>query len=676
MKSMTRSALATLSLSLVALCTPAYAEVELPSVFTEHLVLQRERPIPVWGRADVGEVVTVEFAGESATTIADADGRWSVRLPAQLASAEPRELVVSGQNRVVVGDVLVGEVWVCSGQSNMEWVVSNSNDAANEIAAGDYPRIRLFKAAHTLSYAPEFTVSGSWSTCHPDRVGDFSAVAYFFGRDLLRTLDVPIGLISTNWGGTRAEPWTAPAALATHSLYADALKAQRAVLAAFHTSTPAEREARYQEELAAASSARASYWKTVTTKDPGTHEGWYLPETEPAGWNTMKLPGLWEQADPELATYDGLVWFRHVVDVPEEWSGEPLQLELGRIDDSDQTYFNGTPVGATIAQHTARREYTVPAELVKAGRAVIAVLVYDTGGAGGFNGPLKAMQLRPGDEDLGEPISLSGSWNWRAGGPPQSASAPRPVDPAQEIAIDAQTPGAMYNAMIHPFVPYAMRGAIWYQGESNAGEPTEYRELLPLMINSWREAFGQGDFPFGIVQLASFKAVAPDSPVEGDWADLRDAQLHASQVLQNTGLVVASDIGDAVDIHPRNKQEVGRRLALWARATVYGERELEYSGPSLRELEHRSGELVLHFDHADGLKTRDGHSPAGFAIAGDDGAFVWAEARIEGATVVLSAAEVSRPTAARYGWCNNLEHLNLVNAADLPASPFRSDALR
>jgi len=661
------------ALALALLSAPAYADVELPSVFSDHMVLQRDQPTPVWGRASAGERVTVEFAGEKASAQAAEDGSWSVSLHSREASAEGRDLIVQGENRIVVKDVLVGEVWVCSGQSNMEWVVSNSNDAASEIAAGTFPRMRLFKAAHTLSHEPQFTVPGSWSVCNPSTVGAFSAVGYFFGRDLLRTLDVPIGLISTNWGGTRAEPWTAPNALAQHRLYSEAIKNQRAELAAFHSMTPEEREAQYRAAEAKAAEGQDAYWAAVTAKEPGMSEGWYGPEYKDTGWRDMNLPGLWEDAGLGLEKVDGLVWFRRRVEIPESWAGQSLRLQLGAIDDSDRTFFNGVPVGTTIGQHSARRDYIVAGDSVKAGSALISVLVYDTGGAGGCNGPAEAMSIGPLDEQVAGSESLAGIWKWKRGGPPERAQAPAPVRRPGEQRLDSRTPGAMYNAMIHPFVPYGIRGAIWYQGESNAGQPDEYRELLPLMIGSWRDAFGQGDFPFGVVQLASFKAAAPDKPVEGDWANLRDAQVHTARTAPNTGIVVASDVGEASDIHPRNKQEVGRRLALWARATTYGERDLEYSGPAYTKLEQRGSELVLSFDHADGLKTRDGKAPAGFAIADASGEFVWAEARIEGTTVVLTGAGITKPTAARFGWCNNLEHLNLVNSADLPASPFRTD---
>lgn len=663
-----------LALTLAALSGSAFADVELPSVFSDHMVLQRDQPTPIWGRADVGERITVEFGGEKASAQAGADGSWSVTLHSREASAESRDLVVRGTNEIVIKDVLVGEVWVCSGQSNMEWVVANSNDAANEIAAGKYPRIRHFKAAHSLSHEPQFTVPGSWSVCAPSTVGDFSAVAYFFGRDLLENLDVPIGLIGTNWGGTRAEPWTDPNALAEHRLYKEAIQTQRTQLAAFHSMSAAERELQYQAALARAAAGFDAYWAAVTAKEPGMSEGWYGPEYKHTSWRNMPLPGLWEQAKLGLDTVDGLVWFRHEIEIPEAWAGKPLRLQLGMIDDSDRTFFNGVAVGSVIGQHTTQRDYVISGQSVEAGKALISVLVYDTGGSGGFNGPASAMQIGPVDTSLGAPQSLATLWNWKRGAAPQRATAPKPVRRPGEQRLDSRTPGAMYNAMIHPFVPYGMRGAIWYQGESNAGQAEEYRELLPLMIRSWRDAFGQGEFPFGVVQLASFKAPALDRPVEGDWANLRDAQTHTARTLANTGIIVASDVGEARDIHPRNKQEVGRRLALWARATAYGEESLEYSGPVYTKVETRGNELVLSFDHADGLKTSDGKLPAGFAISGATGDFVWAEARIEGATVILSGEGIRKPTAARFGWCNNLEHLNLVNSAGLPASPFRTDS--
>ncbi|MDE0904212.1 MAG: 9-O-acetylesterase [Planctomycetota bacterium] len=674
MKGNPQYAITLLPLILALSSATALADVELPSVFSDHMVLQRDRPTKVWGRADAGEQVTVQFADETQHAKAGADGRWSVALSARPANAQGHDLVVSATNQIVLHDVLVGEVWLCTGQSNMEWSVASSNDAEKEIAAAKFPRIRLFKASHTLSHDPQFTVPGSWAVCDPSSVGNFSAVGYFFARDLLHKLDVPIGLISTNWGGTRAEPWTSPDALASHSLYREDMESQREALDLLRNADTKELEAIHRAELERVAVQGASYWKKVTAKDPGTNGGWSAPDFDDAAWSRMQLPALWEGADKKLADLDGLVWFRRRVEIPANWAGKDLQLELGMIDDSDVTYFNGALVGSLLGQHQSVRSYAVPAALVKAGSCVISVLVYDTGGAGGFNGPKERMRIGLKGDKASNMTSLAGSWSWRVGGPPQAASLPKPAKNPGQADINSRTPGAMYNAMIHPFVPYGLRGAIWYQGESNAGQAAEYRELLPLMISSWREAFGQGDFPFGVVQLASFMAVAPEQPVQGGWAFLRDAQSHTARSMPNVGLVVASDIGAAKDIHPRNKQAVGHRMALWALATIYGHTKVEYSGPIYSRFEQRGHELVVHYHHGKGLKTTDGEGPAGFAIADESGKFVWASARINGDTVVLSAREIKVPSVVRYGWCNNLEHLNLVNAADLPASPFRSDA--
>lgn len=484
-------------------CAWVAAEVTCAPLFADGMVLQRDARVPVWGKATPGEKVTVAFAGQSRTTTADKDGKWRVDLDPLPASNTPQELTV---NELTIRDVLVGEVWVCSGQSNMQWPLKQSNDADAEIAAADFPRIRLATVKRKVSAEPSDTCEVDWQSCSPESAPGFSAVGYFFGRHLHRALKVPVGLIHASWGGTPAEAWTS-----REALLADAML--RPIV---------ERGDRYPTEFA----ERLARWQRE-------HDAW------------------------EATT----------------------------------------------------RASTEPSTLPAAPR--------------------------------------------------------RPVDPLN----NPNMPGGLYNAMIHPLAPYAIRGVIWYQGESNAGRAFQYRTLLPTLIRDWRSLWQQGDFAFLIVQLANFGRNGSD-PGRSAWAELREAQALTARDVPRVGYVVTIDIGNPTDIHPRNKQDVGKRLGLLAERLVYG-REVDASGPTFKSMRVVDGKVRVGFDHADGLNAR-GEKPRGFVVAGADRVFKSAEAVIDGNEVVVSSAEVPEPVAVRYGWANSPE-CNLYNAANLPMAPFRSD---
>lgn len=581
------------------------APLSLAPLFRDHMVLQRDREVPVWGWGAPGARVEVRFAGSTVTTKVGADGCWSVKI-GPFAAGGPHELEV---NDLVVRDVLVGDVWVCSGQSNMEWPVAASANADAEIAAADHPTIRLFTVPKSISATPRAMTNGAWTPCTPDTVRDFSAVAYFFGREFG---DVPIGLIDASWGGTPCESWTSADALRELPDFAPAVERMERIL---------------REPVAPA-------------VDAGTAD----PDADVSAWKVLELPGHWERALPD---FDGAVWFRRDVELPAEWAGRDAVLTLGAIDDMDVTWINGQRVGGLegAGHWNTPRRYDVPGAVLRAGRNVIVVRVVDTGGPGGFSGKPEEMAL---SRD-GASIGLAGDWRYL------------PFHMTPPVAVSNQnSPTALYNGMIAPLAPYGIRGAIWYQGESNASRAAQYRALFPAMIRDWRARWGQGDFAFLFVQLANFMAAKPE-PSESAWAELREAQASALS-LPNTGMAVAIDIGDAGDIHPRNKQEVGRRLAAAAR----GE-----SGPLYKRLEIEGDAIRLWFDH--GPPVADGEL-RGFAIAGEDGRFVWAAATIDGETVVVRG--VPSPRAVRYAWADNPEGCNLVNVAGLPASPFRTDSPR
>jgi sialate O-acetylesterase len=651
-----------LLLLVLAGSSAARAAVRVPSLVGDHMVLQQGRRARVWGTAEPGERVTVRLAGLTARATADARGRWQVFL-GPLKAGGPHTLTVSASNTLRFVDVLVGEVWVCSGQSNMEWPLSQTTHGPEDAARADRPEIRLFTVEKRTSAEPLEDVRGRWVVATPEQAAQFSAVGYYFGRELHGRLRVPVGLIHTSWGGTPAEAWTSRAALASHP-------ALRPILERY------EKELANLPELRREHARKLAEWeRRYVTPDPG-NKGEALGFAEPArdaeGWRRMRLPQLWESAGLKL---DGVIWFRRGVEVPPAWAGRDLSLSLGPVDDFDTTYFNGARVGATGGEgaeaYRFPRRYRIPGPLVRPGRNVVAVRVYDRVGGGGFGGSAGSMSLAPeGEPEGGAAVGLDGEWDYKA----EAAVEPKQLDfsdyPGPAPGPDNQnSPTVLYNAMLAPLTPYAVRGAVWYQGESNAGRAYQYRTLFPAMIRDWRRAWGGGDFPFYFVQLANYMKRHPE-PAESEWAELREAQALTLRE-PRTGMAVAIDIGEADDIHPRNKRDVGLRLARWALAETY-RRRVEPSGPLYASHAVEGGRVRLRFRHAAGLKTSDGRAPAGFAVAGADRRFVWAEARVEGETVVVWSKGVPSPAAVRYAWADN-PAANLANGDGLPASPFRTD---
>ena len=647
-------------------------KVSLPAVFTDHAVFQRGQEVPVWGTAAPHAGVTVSFAGQRKYATADEQGRWMVRLD-PLPAGGPHELTIASRLAYVTRrDILVGEVWICSGQSNMEWPLARTAIAVTEVPAATYPDLRLFTVPKRMADVPQTDVVGQWSRCSPETAKGFSAVGYFFGRQLHKTLNVPVGLINASWGGSRAEPWTPRKFLqklpAFQPMLAD-LDRRRADF----EKRRGELMEQYEQAKRNYAAAYQEFLKELARQDAGSRGGWERFNLDISEWRAMLLPQLWEQT--EVGNFDGVVWFRKEVDVPASWAGRDVMLSLGPIDDDDVTYVNGEKVGAIGYGHPNHyrtpRRYRVPGRLVKAGRNVIACRVLDGGGGGGIYGRPEQMELSPADG--GEAVPLAGSWRYRIGCGRPSRAVPRVPRPPRPPT----GPGGMYNGMIAPLVPYGIAGAIWYQGESNAAQPITYRELFPAMIRSWRDAWGR-DIAFCFVQLANFMK-APEQPEEGGWAWLREAQAKALS-LPKTGMAVTTDIGEANDIHPRNKQDVGKRLALAALRAQYG-RDLVHSGPVQESMKVEGSRIRLTFRHVGaGLVARDGVLRQ-FAIAAADGKFVWADARIErspgpsGAadTVVVWSDEVKSPAAVRYAWANNPHGCSLYNREGLPAAPFRTD---
>jgi sialate O-acetylesterase len=624
----------------------------LHPLFCDHMVLQREAKAPVWGWASPGTKVTVTFAGQSKSAVAKADGKWMVHLNPMKASKESRSLTVTSANggaTATVRDVLVGDVWLCSGQSNMEMGIG-ACDVPDEIAKANFPEIRLLTIPKRIETKPVELAACAWTSCTPqsstqDGWGGFSAVAYFFGRKLHQELGIPIGLIHSSWGGTIAEAWTS----------AEALRP----LADFN--------ARLDQVATASQGKRpdfnAEFDQWALQNDPGSAQNWHKPQLDASAWKTVAMPQAVEKAG--LAEFDGIVWLRHEFEVPAAWAGQNLTLSLGPIDDIDTTWINGRRVGQ-MNRYNQDRVYAVPAQVLQPGKNVICVRVLDTGGDGGLTGKPEQMWIKPASESQAAPVSLAGEWKMKDAAPLAKLSAP-------PTAPDANNPNVvtvLYNGMIAPLQPFAIKGAIWYQGESNADRADQYRRLLPALISDWRKGFQAGNFPFYIVQLAAFQQTYPQ-PRQHAWAELREAQALTAKNFKRCGLAVAIDIGDANDIHPKNKAEVGRRLALCALAKDYG-KKVEFSGPWYKSLKTDGNTIQLAFDHAGGGLVAKGAKLEGFAIAGADQKFVWANAAIQGNRVQVSSPAVPKPVAVRYAWDIN-PVCNLYNREGLPAVPFRTD---
>ena len=634
----------------------------LGSLFQDHMVLQRDRPLPVWGWCRPGTTATVRLGAAQADAQADRGGRWMAILPPQPAAGPLTLSVHADGAETKLTDVWLGEVWLASGQSNMQMLVSESRDADRETAAATYPGIRVWTTARVAALAPQERAEGCWRVCAPDTAGKFTAVGYYFARELHRELGVAIGIIDSSWGGTIAEAWTSrEGLLAEPELRCHAEKIDHF----FGPNGQPEREA-FEK--------RKADWLAqipVDAGNAGERDGWHQSAADETGWRTMNLPRLWRAAGHVT---NGVFWFRRAVEIPAAWAGRDLELHVGACDKCDHTYFDGRLLGSLSMKDSpdawrTPRVYRLPGATVKAGRHVIAVRVFSEIYGGGMTGPVDEMWVAPVGAASGERLPLDGVWRYRIEQdfgctPPPPALAYGPDNP--------NTPMALHNAMIAPLAPYALKGFIWYQGESNSSRPTEYRLLFPNMIRDWRRTFGQGELSFYWVQIANYLSRV-DAPVESDWAELREAQRLTLDRVAHGGMAVIIDIGDADDIHPKNKQDVGRRLALCALANDYGRPDLVGSSPLPVRAIRRDGAVLVRFQPvADGLALSSGTRPEGFELAGADRVFHQAEASIEGRdAVALRADAVAEPRWIRYAWADN-PRTNLVGGTGLPASPFET----
>lgn len=625
---------------LLIFSTISMANVRMPLIFSDGMVLQRNKAIPVWGFADANESIEIHFNKQIKKTQADKDGKWTVNLNAEKAGG-PFELIIIGKNKVTIKDVLVGEVWICSGQSNMEFQVYKTMNVEKEINDSDYPMIRHFGVAQDLSGTPKDDLKqGKWEVSSKETVGNFTAVGFYFARKLYSELKLPIGIINTSWGGTNVETWTSREAFEKSdefkSMIADVPTVD--INAIFENYKKSVLDNINKIQGFDVSMENEAQFKEANFQDKN--------------WPEIKVPSLWE--NQQIGNIDGIVWMRKTIVLTAEQAKKEAVLHLAKVDDEDKTYINGVEVG-TNNLWDKLRVYKIPANVLKEGTNVIAVRITDYSGGGGIYGDPSDLKIDFKDSTL----PLDGLWKFNV------------VKVRIEVSPNSY-PSLLYNAMVNPLVPYAIEGVLWYQGEANVWRAKQYKKAFPLMINDWRTKFKQGNFPFYFVQLSTFDETGGNSQKGSRWAELREAQSETLK-LPNTGMAVTTDIGNAKDIHPTNKQDIGLRLAAIAMNDIYGKKQV-HSGPTYKSQEIKGNQIILTFDNiGSGLSTPNNDELKGFEIAGSDKVFHSAKAIIKDNKVIVSSENVQNPVAVHYGWADDDTQINLYNKEKFPASPFRTD---
>lgn len=620
------------------------AQIRLPRLISSGMVLQRDVELKIWGWSSANEAITLSFKDKIYTAKADGAGNWLINLPKQKAGG-PFAMQLKGNNEITLHDILIGDVWVCSGQSNMElWMGRLKYTYADEIASANNPNIRQFLVTDKYDFnQPQKDVEqGSWLPVNQKSIAEFSGVAYFFAKEIYATYKVPVGLINAALGGSPAEAWISEEALKKFPAYYN--EAQKF------------KDQQFIQQIEKNDKYISSTWYNYLDQfDEGHQQNWSAANYNDAGWKQMNVPGYW--ADTDAGNFNGAVWFRKKISVPAFMTGKPAKLELGRIVDADSVFINGQFVGSTGYQYPPRR-YELPSTILKEGNNSIVVRVVSNSGKGGFV-PDKQYELTTATDT----IDLKGSWKYHTG---------ITLQPLPGSTFIRWKPTGLYNAMIAPLTSYAIKGALWYQGESNADRPGDYANLMQTLIEDWRAKWQRGNFPFLYVQLANFME-AKSMPQESAWAALRQQQLNNLSI-PNTAMAVIIDIGKWNDIHPENKKDVGHRLALLARKNVYGEKSLVASGPVYQSMKVNGNKVVLSFNNTgSGLVEKNSNELKQFSIAGPDKKFVWANAVIRGNTVIVWSDEINNPVTVRYGWADNPEGANLYNREGLPASPFTTD---
>ncbi len=638
-----------LVLALLFLSSGAFGQIKLPKLIGDGMVLQRNAHVRIWGWASDGEKVAVHFLDSTYTTTSNSNGNWEVPL-SDLKAGGPYVMRIDGTNSITINDIVIGDVWVCSGQSNMQlalgWLGPIYKD---EIDSANVPFIRQFlvPSGFNVNSRENDFKAGSWQRANPKDVRGFTAAGYFFAKKLYEAYKVPIGLINASVGGSSTEAWISEESITSFPKYWEDV--QR-----FKNPGELERMTKQDDE-------RVSNWNsTVRQHDEGykdSHMPWFDPKLNTADWDTTYIPGYW--AATRLGPLHGVVWFRREFTIPGAMSGNPAMLRLGRIVDSDSVFINGRFVGTTGFQY-APRMYRIPGDLLKEGKNTIVVRVVNYIRNGGFV-PGKQYEITAGDQT----VNLVGQWRYRLG-----ATA----EPLEDRLFTGKIPTGLFNSMIAPVLPYRIKGVLWYQGESNTSRACEHYELFKLLIRDWRQSWQEGDFPFVYAQLPNFVEVNIET-TQFDWALFRESQLKALSI-PGTGMAVNIDIGEWNDIHPVNKRDLGYRLALAAQKVAYGEGKIVYSGPIYSSMTIKGSKVLLNFSNVgSGLTAMKGDKLKCFEVCGTDDKFFPAEAEIVNDNVVVWSRDVRAPIAVRYAWANNPEGANLYNREGLPASPFRTSEL-
>lgn len=618
----------------------AAADVSLPRLVSDGAVLQRDKPIVLWGWADEGEQVSVTLGKQTLSTKAQG-GRWQVTFK-PLPAGGPYRINIQGNNHLHLNNVLIGDVWVAAGQSNMELPLKRVNyQYPDVIPATRLPNIREFNVPvvyHFKGPLDDFK-QGQWKTAEPENLPNFSAVGFFFARALHEKYKVPIGLITLPVGGSPAEAWVSETGLQRYPHFIEQLK-------------PFKNDAFVADTIARDTLSSSKWYSALGAKDEGLKGVWSKELLDAKDWQPFQVPGYLKEQGSDFI--NGVVWFRKTFELTAEQAAKSATVWLGCIVDGDQVFLNGKDIGQTSYQYPPRI-YAVPADLLKAGKNTISIRVTSYSANAGF------VKDKRYALDLGnEAVSLAGLWQYKVGARAESM--------AKMTALHYQ-PASLFNAKLAPTLRTAIKGVIWYQGESNTGRNKEYETLFPDLIRDWRAQYQQGDFPFIYVQLANYM-VAKAEPSESDWAATREAQRKTLRV-NNTAMVVASDVGEWNDIHPLNKQTVGERLALAAQKLAYGEKKIIASGPNARAIKKVKGGLLVSFDNNGGkLVFKGSDNLRHIAIAGADKKYVWASANIQGKQLLVWSEKVTNPVSVRYAWADNPEGANLYNADGLPASPF------
>jgi len=621
----------------------SFGQIRLPRLISDGMILQRESPTVVWGWASPGEKIVLNFDRNQYTAVTNEHGSWKITLPPVHAGG-PHEMTFTASNQITVRDILFGDVWLCSGQSNMEFMMARLLPLfESKLPGTNNPMIREFKVPQNYNFkeAQNDFQTGEWQKATAENVLKFSAVAWYFADELFKQYHVPIGLINASLGGAPAEAWISE----------DALKE----FPAYFTELQKFKNDSLISRIESQDKKRSDAWyNLLNERDEGYKDSlnpWYKGDPKSGEWMNMEIPGFW--ANGPLGEVNGVVWFKKEINVPASMAGKPARLILGCIVDADYAFINGIQVGNTGYMYPSRK-YAVAPGILHEGKNIIVVRVISNKGKGGFVGD-KSYELVTRDERL----DLKGNWQYRLGAA---------MDPLEGQTFVRWMPAGLFNAMISPLVNYTIKGAVWYQGESNASRFVEYTKLVSTLLEDWRNKWNQGNFPFLFVQLPNFME-AKSQPSESEWAQLREAQRNILTVPM-TGMAVTIDIGEWNDIHPLNKKEVGLRLALVARKVAYGDDRVVYSGPLYKSFKTRGNKIIISFESTgSGLMARGGELK-GFAVSSADGKFIWAKANIEKDHVVVWSDEILNPVTVRYAWADNPDGANLYNKEGLPAAPF------